>query len=57
MSDMRGSYITATETDPQVMNVFGTLLLFGVKPEWLYMVYTVQALYLLPLRVWIIPFS
>lgn len=39
------------------MNVFGTLLLFGVKPEWLHVVYTAQVLYLLPLRVRFIPHS
>jgi hypothetical protein len=47
----------ADEVDSQVMNVFGTLLLFGVKPEWLHMAYTVQVLYLLPLRVRFMPFS
>lgn len=33
------------------MNVFGTCLLFGLAPEWLHISYTVQILYLLPLRV------
>lgn len=33
------------------MNVFGTSLLFGLAPEWIHISYTVQVLYLLPLRV------
>lgn len=33
------------------MNVFGTALLLGFAPEWIHISYTVQVLYLLPLRV------
>lgn len=33
------------------MDVFATTLLFGVAPEWLPIVYTVQVFYFLPLRV------
>ncbi|KAH8118516.1 hypothetical protein DFH11DRAFT_678400 [Phellopilus nigrolimitatus] len=35
-----------------VMSVLVTALLFGMAPQWLHIAYTVQALYLLPLRAY-----
>ncbi|KLO06352.1 hypothetical protein SCHPADRAFT_882928 [Schizopora paradoxa] len=35
-----------------VMSLLATSLLFGLAPEWLHVAYTVQALYLLPLRAY-----
>lgn len=51
MSDVFVPSVATPNIHFQVMNVFGTSLLFGVRPEWLHIAYTVQALYLLPLRV------